>query len=662
MILDELTLHNFGVYRGRQTFHLTPVSEERPVVLVGALNGNGKTTFLDALQLAFFGKLARGTGREGIAYEEYLRRSVHRAVSATEGAAVEVKFRRRAGGREHHYLLHRSWAGANGSMRERFTVVRDGWEDRALTEQWYEHLEDILPTRLAPLFFFDGEKIEQLADIERASEILSTAMQALLGLDIVERLQGDLQVFERRKRLTTRDAGERAAIEQATRELEALETQLSELRTRRAEHVNRYEQTEKSQAVARERFRAEGGELFEQREELVRAHADAAIHVSNAEGVLRQLASEVAPLLLVAELLDDISRQAETEAEADKAATVVEMLEDRDARLVRQLEEHTAGQEVIQAVAQSLAESRAELRGKSGHERYLGLSDQGRAQLGHLRATGLPEAREALEAAVAELDAAQQELDHYDHKLLSLPTSEAIEELAHAVHAAEEAVAKERAALEALDQEIAGLEQRLARQHAAVASALEAEVQHRLRDEDTERMLEHSCRVRETLGAFQTRVVEHHLGKLEGLIVECFNALVRKDPLIARVKIDPQTFALELKGGDWGTIAPERLSAGERQLLAVAILWALARASGRPAPAVIDTPLGRLDSVHRGNLLECYFPQASHQVILLSTDKEIDAEAYRQLEPALSRSFLIEFDPSSDGSSVHEGYFFEEQA
>ena len=45
---------------------------------------------------------------------------------------------------------------------------------------------------------------------------------------------------------------------------------------------------------------------------------------------------------------------------------------------------------------------------------------------------------------------------------------------------------------------------------------------------------------------------------------------------------------------------------------------------------MIDTPLGRMDHTHRRNLVERYFPQASHQVILLSTDAEVD-QTYQQL-------------------------------
>ena len=50
MIFDSLTLENFGAYAGPQQMSLSP-SIGKPVVLVGGMNGGGKTTLLDAVQI-----------------------------------------------------------------------------------------------------------------------------------------------------------------------------------------------------------------------------------------------------------------------------------------------------------------------------------------------------------------------------------------------------------------------------------------------------------------------------------------------------------------------------------------------------------------------------------------------------------------------------------
>ena len=43
MIIKKLTLCNFGVYAGSNTFEF---SGKKPIVRIGGLNGRGKTTFL----------------------------------------------------------------------------------------------------------------------------------------------------------------------------------------------------------------------------------------------------------------------------------------------------------------------------------------------------------------------------------------------------------------------------------------------------------------------------------------------------------------------------------------------------------------------------------------------------------------------------------------
>ena len=131
-------------------------------------------------------------------------------------------------------------------------------------------------------------------------------------------------------------------------------------------------------------------------------------------------------------------------------------------------------------------------------------------------------------------------------------------------------------------------------------------------------MVRHSAKVRETLQKFRAEVVRKNTQKIEELVLDSYRALLRKESLVQGLKIDPDTFKMELTGAKGKVLSPDRLSAGERQLLAVSILWGLGRASGRPLPAVIDTPLGRLDSEHRTHLVQRYFPYASHQVILLS--------------------------------------------
>jgi DNA sulfur modification protein DndD len=175
-----------------------------------------------------------------------------------------------------------------------------------------------------------------------------------------------------------------------------------------------------------------------------------------------------------------------------------------------------------------------------------------------------------------------------------------------------------------------------------------------------EHLIKSSARVQETLKLFKERLTLKKLNKLEEEVTECFRYLLHKTDLVHRVVIDTQNFSLSLFDAQGQSLPKHRLSAGEKQLLAIAFLWGLARVSGRHLPIAIDTPLGRLDSSHRNNLVERYFPTASHQVILLSTDTEIGEKEVQQLreQDAIARQYLLKYNSAQRQTSILENQYF----
>ncbi|MEH7470071.1 DNA sulfur modification protein DndD, partial [Priestia megaterium] len=103
------------------------------------------------------------------------------------------------------------------------------------------------------------------------------------------------------------------------------------------------------------------------------------------------------------------------------------------------------------------------------------------------------------------------------------------------------------------------------------------------------------------------------------------------------------------------------LSAGEKEVFALSILWGLAQSSQLKLPIIIDTPLSRLDSTHRDNIVRNYFPNAGEQVIILSTDTEVDNNYYRGLHEHLSGAVNLVFDQKQELTHLKSGYFWEAQ-
>ena len=148
--------------------------------------------------------------------------------------------------------------------------------------------------------------------------------------------------------------------------------------------------------------------------------------------------------------------------------------------------------------------------------------------------------------------------------------------------------------------------------------------------------------------------------KLSANFEIAYHKLARKEDLQLNAHINPQTFDVELVDEKGSVINRKLLSAGEKQIYAIAILEALAKTSGRDFPVIIDTPLGRLDSQHRDKLINHYFPEASHQVVLLSTDTEVDERYFvDRLRDDISHAYEIVFNAHTKSSALKPGYFWE---
>jgi DNA sulfur modification protein DndD len=277
--------------------------------------------------------------------------------------------------------------------------------------------------------------------------------------------------------------------------------------------------------------------------------------------------------------------------------------------------------------------------------------------IAHLRSVVLPNAEEQARKFVAGLAQLEEKIARVQMDLDRVPPEDRIAMLQTDMEDARQAHAEKQSELDSLRIRIQALAKQRADAEARLNKMSEEESDAQLADDDRLRMLKHSQKARNTLSRFRTEIVKRHAATIESLMLESFQKLLRKADLVTGLTINPETFEATLYGRDHKPLPFDRLSAGERQLLATSMLWGLARASGRPVPTVIDTPLGRLDSNHRTNLVERYFPNASHQVLLLSTDEEIVGDYLKSLEPYISQAFLLAHDGSTGGTSIQKGYF-----
>ena len=310
MLLRSLTLDNFGVYRGSQIVRFS-TTRERPITLIGGKNGTGKTSMLDSIPLCLYGSRARRI-LNGSSYPEYLNSMVHHGEHT---ASISLEFDRTEEGRKVQYVVQRTWNRTiRGKSTDRLNVRTDDQERPDLVAVWPEFVERVLPMAVSDLTIFDGEKIESLADPASSAEILRTSLYGLLGLDLVDRLQSDLNDFRRR----TAKAQDAHLAPRLAEKLVRAEEHLATAQSDSDLAIQALTDAEGARAdlqvqlqKATDNLARTGGDLLAQRDGLHRRLAEANASAIAVERELFQLATGDLPLTLVPNLLKRVASAGE---------------------------------------------------------------------------------------------------------------------------------------------------------------------------------------------------------------------------------------------------------------------------------------------------------------------------------------------------------------
>ncbi|MEH0535718.1 DNA sulfur modification protein DndD [Streptomyces scabiei] len=655
MLLHNISLHDFGAYRGKQSLDLS-VKPGRPIILIGGLNGCGKTTLLDAIQLVLYGHRARCSGRGSSSYDSYLRESINRKANSAEGAEIALEFSVVVDGQERHYRVVRSWHISGKQLKEFLNVIVDGQFDRILSDGWADHVEDILPLEVASLFFFDGEKIESLADPERAANVIESAVHSLLGVSTVEQLRTDLVALVRRQRLSSEDQAVLDQIRAQEAENEAARQEIADRTQTLGSVRSRCDRLQVQLDKVEKAFERAGGKLFERQKELESNHKAIAERLAAQRASLRSLAAGPLPLLMLPQQLARLREQAGREKDADDATRVVGVLEDRDAWLLDQLPASVTAA-ARTALKKKLATDRQKRESAAELKQSLGLPLDALEQLSALDealSRDASRARELLKESVETSD----RLDDADRLLAGVPDKKLIKDLVEERNEAINMLAVAKDELRRGEEQLEEAKSRRARIGADLERAQQKRVKTLIEIEELERVVTFAGKARDTLEKFGEALLRRHISRLEVAVLQSFKALMRKSGLIHDLRIDTVKSNLTLADSEGEPIDPGRLSAGERQLLAISLLWGLAKVAGNKLPSVIDTPLGRLDSKHRQHLVDRYFPNAGRQVLLLSTDEEIDENLFSRLKPSLAHTYTLVHDDTSFTTTVETGYWW----
>ena len=643
MIFNSLTLENFRVFEGIHHIDLT-TSKDEPIVLFGGLNGAGKTSILTAIRLALFGKSSLGGAKTKKAYEDELRGFIHKGNDKQcDYSSVQLLLSYSKLGMDYEYQVTRSW-GSDRDLNEEITIKENG---QILSEldniQAQSFLNDLIPLGVADLFFFDGEKIKSMADDEDG-HVLVEALKKLVGIDLIDRAIHDTGVILRRNKKQDISKSERKKIDDIELRLKSIE---NEVEQRSLEYENNYLtpkiELEATLQKATQRLDESGGAWTKGRESLIKEQ-------NSLESKRREIGQNINELMrgdvvfsLAPTFIEKLNKQLISDLSIIQSKEFNEQLDSKV-------------KNIKGASSIEISKLADQLKYNISREPKNNISSY---QFHEFESTvkNSIKSKDLLKNMLHKYEDLETEIDDIGLNISRAPDESQLEGLFKNVN-------KIALDIEKLNLHGASVKvkiESLLNEGIRITHELEKSYKGLQSNIATKNVSITANKVIEAMTSLSDNLIQSKVSQLESEFNKVFKRLTRKNDMAYQAKIDRINFMIDLVDKNGNKINKKLISSGEKQIYALAMLEALGKTSGKDLPFIIDTPLGRLDSNHRSKLVNNFFPVIGEQVIILSTDTEVDEQFYNDLNPFVKTAYEIKYKDGDNSSTVTEGYFWNQE-
>lgn len=660
MKFNKLTIENYKSFQFPTVINFPQSSQGKSIFLMGGMNGAGKTSVLEAINFCLYG-----------AKTEYIYKSINRKELSKGNAFVSFELELETDSLE-TILIHRSWsAGATDTpkykdLEEKLVIVKDGKRVSVQNkEMWQDFINATIPKSITQFFFFDGEKIQEIASDDHSEVRLQSSLEAALGIQYISRLSNDvlyLKQEERKGFVEISDEDIEFKESELKKEQKKLQTKIQEREELNEELTNFKTQKEEAQ----ERFKAifnidpESSEIVKQKEKK-------RIQLSNKSNQLdnqmKTITEQFLPWAMAGKLFDDVKKQIEVERESQKQNAISANAKELAKKIVDKIElpEPITDKPLTEEQKAKFHERVLLLlqdnKSNDKINKILNLSDRDAAKV-------LNRIEEIEHSDVLQLEELIKEKSEIDFEIRSITASlnnttsesekELFDELQSTIESCQTQIGRIAVRLSNINEEIVAVENKIKEIELEVTKLYE---KHNFSKEKAD-FIQECDTIANLMNTYMVKLRKNKVHLLQEKTFEMYKMLSSKAGLIKDLEINDKTYEITLRDKSGHEMKKSGLSAGEKEVFALSLLWGLAQTSQLNLPIIIDTPLSRLDSIHRDNIINHYFPNAANQVIILSTDTEVDSNYFKNLEPHLTGAARLEFSQTNEITTVKEGYFW----
>lgn len=650
MKFNRLVLKNIGAFYGINEFDLSTLNCNRNVVLFGGKNGSGKTTILDSLRIVLFGAFAFGLKTDSTVYLEKIDAKLNSKAKKYHQGLFQIilELEMVENLQRNQYTLNRGWWRNKNTVKETFVVLKNG---KLLQEKDIElfqtKLRDETPPQLLEFCLFDGEKIAQVISKETLSSYLSQTAKVMFNLDLFESLETDIETYLKQEKVyTTLSQDEQALLD--------LEYEKNRLDNQKKEIVNELESVEKIldeknslYSELNRQFHVNGGLEKKERDTLVKKMSDIDNRRLTMMEKNREFLTSLFPFVLARELirttLEQMEREAKGELKNEFMKTVsLETFSKILSQVSKQVENTT---ELYKKITDLLAIDDAQQIHKASAVQRAEINTLYK-QVSDFAPKSILDDFKQNTKLIKEIQKIRKQIEENDE-------SSDLKDILDKMHVIQNEISATQFRKEQMLVLFNELTEQLAQKEQQY-QLLKAKV---IASKKKGHVFEIAKKVSEVSRLFREKQLKKKLQQVELEAARMLQIVYRKELFVTRVNINPATFQLKIFDSTQEEINIDILSAGEKQILLLATVWAMAMCSKRRLPFVFDTLLGRLDQTHKKAILEQFIPRCGEQVIILSTDSEISPEQYAEFRHKVAHTYTIDFDTENERVNKSTNYF-----
>lgn len=666
MLLKKLVFDNYKTYYGHQEIDLyipEEVREEKKknIILLGGLNGAGKTTILKAILYILFGK----RGMSEPEYKRLFANIINNTFFDEGGRECSVSLSLETDSKE-EWTLKIKWyfdQYKRMTLEERKLVIKKPGSTFAKhaqienIEAYNKFIDRIIPYYAAPFFIFDGEEIKDIILRQNSNE-MKEAIHKITGMESYKQLLTDLRGLQSTIENKLAKSVSQKQLTGVNDELEAIKETLTKLEARRDKLLN---ETRKYDNLISEAKQERNNKLLQNsksREVIIKKQSRVTTELEMAKKDLEKFLKEHMVNIILRNKIASLKKRLKQENEVSHKRILQKTSLTPYHNFMNQILSESIDPPLTQVQLEQIKQIGEEVWIKENHIRHVipndftEIHDISNSDYSYLMNLAIKD-RTQVTSLINQIEKSQQELENLEMEIRSAPESVNID--------------AENKKIDLLVQKLGELNLKLKSVNSKLNNANEekAKLMNKLtrlsgQDENLEELQSRSEQVKRTINAMEQYLSEVTTMKATYIKEEFSNMLkklFRKQDEFGKIEFDINTYSIRLYSDRLQEISIQDRSAGEMQMISSALIWALTKASDLSLPMVIDTPLGRLDSFHRTHLINHYYKELSDQVIILSTDTEITSEYVSLMEKNSYKQYMLDYNEQKKYTIIKDGYF-----